>query len=350
MSNTFRLRQIAEHVGGALEGDGEKRIAGVASLAEAGPDHLSYLESDRYLKELSASEAGAVIAGRDASLPAGTHAIRVEQPVVAWVSAIELLRPYERQFRDVSPHAFIGRDVEIGPGVGIGPGAYIGNGVRLGAETEIYPGVTIGAGTCLGASCRLYAGVHIYHSCTIGDRVIIHSGAVIGADGYGFAQERTSDPAEPVRHRKVPQVGTVVIEDDVEIGASSTIDRAALGVTFIGRGTKIDNLVMVAHNCRVGRHCLLVAQVGLSGSTVLGDYVTIAGQAGLAGHLKVGSRAIIGAKAGVLSDVAEGEILVGSPALPAGIGRRAYAQIEHLPEFRKNIAELQRRVAELEKK
>lgn len=348
MNSEHTLEEIARHVGGDLDGDGGQRISGAASLRSAGPGDISYVESRKYLRDLGASRASAVIMAPQGEAPEGMAVVRVAQPTVAWAKVVELLCPYRRRFTEVSADAWIGADVEIGDGVGIAPGVHIGDRVRIGAGTEIYPGVTIGDGSSVGVDCRLHAGVHVYHDCTVGDRVVLHSGVIIGADGYGFAQEKLDDPESPVRHRKVPQVGGVVIEDDVEIGANSTVDRGALDATVIGRGTKIDNLVMVAHNCRVGPHCLLVGQMGLSGSVEVGPYVTIAGQAGVAGHLKIGARAIIGAKAGVMRHVEDGEILLGSPAYPAGVARRAYAQIEHLPQFRKDIQTLQKKVEELE--
>ncbi|MEM7263116.1 MAG: UDP-3-O-(3-hydroxymyristoyl)glucosamine N-acyltransferase, partial [Planctomycetota bacterium] len=213
---------------------------------------------------------------------------------------------------------------------------------------ELYPGVTIGDDVEIGAHTRIHAGVHIYHSCRVGKHCLLHAGVVIGADGYGFTQERQLNPLEPVKHRKIPQIGTVVVEDHVEIGANSTIDRGALGPTVIGKGTKIDNLVMVAHNCQVGPHTLLIAQCGLSGSVTGGPYVTVAGQSGVAGHLKIGAQAIIGARTGVLNHVGDGEVWLGSPAFPAATARRAYASVEKLPEMRKRLKELENRVAELE--
>jgi UDP-3-O-[3-hydroxymyristoyl] glucosamine N-acyltransferase len=350
MKSPQRLRDIAELVGGRLSGDGECKVSRFASLEKALPGDLTYLESPKLLKELASTRASGVIVDEDVAVPAGLNVIRVRQPSVAWAKALAALCPYERLFHEVSPHAHLGTGVELGAGVGIGPGAWIGDGASIGARTEIYPGVTVGPGVAIGEDCRLYPGVHIYRDCRLGRRVIVHGGAVIGADGYGYVQEETADPAEPVVHRKVPQIGTVVIEDDVEIGANTTIDRAALEATVIGLGTKIDNLVMVGHNCRTGRHCLLIAQVGLAGTIELGDYVTIAGQAGLAGHLKVGDRATIGAQTGIMSDVEPGQVMIGSPALPAGLARRAYAQIEHLPEFRRQLQEIRKRLAELEEK
>ncbi|MBN1442618.1 MAG: UDP-3-O-(3-hydroxymyristoyl)glucosamine N-acyltransferase [Planctomycetes bacterium] len=348
METSFLLADIAAHIQGRLDGDAARKISGVASLRSATAADISYLENDRYRKDLEKTAAGAVVMGPDSPAPHGLSVIRVSQPAVSWGRVVELIRPYQRIFSEVSPEAHIGRSCHIARGVGIGPGAWIGDGVRIGEGTEVYPLVTVGDGSTIGEHCRIYPGVHVYHSAVIGSRVILHSGVVIGADGYGFTQEKREDPREPVVHRKIPQVGRVIIEDDVEIGANSTVDRAALDATVVGRGSKIDNLVMIAHNCKVGPHCLLVAQVGLSGSVELGAYVTVAGQAGIAGHVKVAARAIIGAKAGIMKDVKAGEILIGSPALPAGLARRAYAQIENLPEFRKSIADLQKRCEEFQ--
>ena len=352
MSREVTVGEIAKHIGGAVVGDPHVVITGVKSFQGAGPGDLVYLDQVRYLKDLASSKASAVILPEDLEPPANMSGIKVAQAALGVARALELLFPAERTFVGVSPHAFLGRDVSLGQGVGIGPGAYVGDNVKIGCGTEIHPGATVGRGTTVGENCIIYSGAHIYHQVTIGNRVIIHSGAVIGADGFGFVQEKLvgqeARPEEPLRHRKMLQIGQVVIEDDVEIGANTTIDRAALDVTFVGRGTKIDNLVMIGHNCRVGRHSVLVSQVGISGSTEIGDYVTIAGQAGLAGHIKVGHRAIIGAQAGVTKDVEAGHIVLGAPAIDARQARKAYSLIESLPEFKKSIAEIEKRLAKLE--
>jgi len=286
--------------------------------------------------------------------PEGMSGIRIPNPALGMARALELLFPREREFTDVSPRAHVGRDVKIAEGVGIGPGAFIGDRVRIGRGTEIHPGVTVGTDTTIGEDCILYAGVHIYRGTSIGNRVILHSGVVIGADGFGFVQERLTgkdaSPAEPVRHHKMPQIGRVVIEDDVEIGANSCVDRAALEATVVGRGTKIDDLVMIGHNCRLGRHDILVAQAGIAGSVDLGDYVTIAGQAGLAGHIKIGSRVTIGPQAGVSKEVPDGKVVVGTPAIDARQALKAYSQIEYLPQWRKTLSDHSQRLEEVEKR
>jgi len=350
----YSVRAIAETIGGSVIGEGDRIITGCRSVSQAGPHDIVYVDGEKYLKDLQASKAGAVILPQSLDPPPGMSGIRVAQPALGMMRALEILHPRKRAFTEVSPQAFLGKKVEIGEGVGVGPGAYIGDRVRIGRGTEIHPGATIGRDTTIGEDCIIHSGVHIYHEITIGSRVVLHSGAVIGADGFGFIQERVTGPGaspeEPVRHKKMPQIGRVIIEDDVEIGANTAIDRAALDVTFIGRGSKIDDLVMIGHNCRVGRHVILVGQAGISGSVTLGDYVTVAGQAGLAGHIRIGSRVIVGAQAGVTKDVPDGQIILGAPAIDARRARKAYSLIESLPEFKKEIADHSKRIGAIEEK
>jgi UDP-3-O-[3-hydroxymyristoyl] glucosamine N-acyltransferase len=353
MSRTITIRDLASRVAGDVLGDPEVVISGVASLQSAGAGDLVYVDSAKYVGALSSSKASAAILPEGIDPPAGMAAIRVRQPALAMAQALEILCPFERTFAGISPQAAIGANVQIHDSVAIGPHAFVGDDVRIGRGTEIHPNATIGRGSVVGEDCVLHAGVHIYDGVTIGNRVIIHAGAVIGADGFGYVQENMSAPGappdQPVRHRKVRQIGRVVIEDDVEVGANTTIDRAALDVTRIGRGSKIDNLVQVAHNCLIGRHCIIVGQAGLSGSCVLGDYATIAGQAGLAGHLTVGARAVVGAQAGVTKDVPDGQYVLGSPAIEDfRRAKRALSLIESLPEFKKTIASHEQRLARLE--
>jgi UDP-3-O-[3-hydroxymyristoyl] glucosamine N-acyltransferase len=349
MIRKLTAREIAERTGGEVEGDPDRLISGARAVESAGPEDLVYVDGPQYLEALQKSRAGAVLAAEGVEVPAGITVIRVRQPSVAFASILDALFPRERAFHGVAPGAFVGKDVELGAGVGIGPGAYIGDGARIGARTEVHPCATVAPGVVIGEDCVLHSGVHIYSRVRIGSRVRIHSGAVIGADGFGYVQERIRDEAgDGVRHRKVPQVGIVDIEDDVEIGANTTIDRAALEFTRIGRGSKIDNLAMVGHNVIVGSHCLIVAQAGISGSTVLGDYVTVAGQAGIVGHITIGSRATIAAQAGVSKSVPEEGVVVGSPAMDIRSGRRALPLIERLPEYKRAISELTKRIEKLE--
>ena len=261
-----------------------------------------------------------------------------------------LMVPVSRTFLTVSPQAVIGADVSLADDVGIGPFAFVGEGTSVGRGTEIHPGVTVAARVVIGDDCVLHSGVHVYPDTIIGNRVTLHSGAVIGADGFGY-QRDPLPPGEahgPFRHRKIRHVGRVVIEDDVEVGANSTIDRAALAETRIGCGTKIDNLVMIGHNARVGRHCVIIGQAGISGSTTIGDCVTIAGQAGLTGHLTIGHRVVIGAQSGVTKDVGDDGIVLGSPAEDALRAKKALALIVSLPQFKKRLAAHERRLRALE--
>jgi UDP-3-O-[3-hydroxymyristoyl] glucosamine N-acyltransferase len=352
MSRTITVRELASRVAGEALGDANVVVSGAASLESAVPGDLVYVDGAKYAAGLLSTKASAAILPVGVEPPPGMAAIRVRQPALAMAQALDMLFPFERTFDGVSPQAAIGKNVVMAEGVAVGPLAYIGDDVRIGRGTEIHPGATVGRGSVVGEDCVLYSGVHIYDGVTIGSRVIIHAGAVIGADGFGYIQENVSAPGapsdEPVRHRKVRQIGRVVIEDDVEIGANAAIDRAALDVTRIGRGSKIDNLVQVAHNCLIGRHCVIVGQAGLSGSCVLGDYVTIAGQAGLAGHLTLGARSVVGAQAGVTKDVPEGKYVLGSPAIDFRQAKKALSLIESLPEFKKTIASHEQRLARLE--
>jgi UDP-3-O-[3-hydroxymyristoyl] glucosamine N-acyltransferase len=352
MSRTITVRELASRVAGEALGDANVVVSGAASLESAGPGDLVYVDAAKYAAGLLSTKASAAILPDGVEPPPGMAAIRVRQPALAMAQALDMLFPFERTFDGVSPQAAIGKSVVMAEGVAVGPLAYIGDDVRIGRGTEIHPGATIGRGSVVGEDCVLHSGVHIYDGVTIGSRVIIHAGAVIGADGFGYIQENVSAPGapsdEPVRHRKVRQIGRVVIEDDVEIGANATIDRAAFDVTRIGRGSKIDNLVQVAHNCLIGRHCVIVGQAGLSGSCVLGDYVTIAGQAGLAGHLTLGARSVVGAQAGVTKDVPEGKYVLGSPAIDFRQAKKALSLIESLPEFKKTIASHEQRLVRLE--
>ncbi|MBI4583773.1 MAG: UDP-3-O-(3-hydroxymyristoyl)glucosamine N-acyltransferase [Planctomycetes bacterium] len=359
-ASQFTLGEIAERLKGELLGPADRLVKSVRPITAAGSEDITFLDQPKYLPLASQSKAGAIIvsrATRPLEGPAlerhaleGPALIFVDQPYVAFAQLLELFFPRRRAGFGVSPQATVGEGSAVGAGSNIYPGAYLGNRVRIGDETDIFPGTCVGDDVAIGSHCVLYPNVTIYQGCRLGDRVIIHAGAVIGADGFGYVQKQNPDnPGEPVVHYKIPQVGIVVIEDDVEVGANATVDRAALEVTRIGRGTKIDNLVMVAHNCQIGCHGLLVSQAGISGSTTIGNYVTIAGQAGLVGHIRIGDRVTIGAQAGVTKSVPDGQTVLGSPAFDAGRARRALALFEHLPEYRRKLEELDRRLQKLER-
>jgi UDP-3-O-[3-hydroxymyristoyl] glucosamine N-acyltransferase len=341
---------VAHAVGGRIRGDGARRVAGVATPATAGPDDLIYIDSPRHAGALQATRAAVALVPPEVQTPAGMTAIEVVRPAGAIARALEIMMPAGRAFEGVSPQAFVDPTAVIECDVGIGPFVYVGPGSRIGRGTQIHPGSTIARDVTIGRDCVLHSGVHVYAGTEIGSRVILHSGVVLGADGFGFvAEPATAGGATAVSHRKVPHVGRVIVEDDVEIGANTSINRAMLDETRIGAGTKIDDLVMVGHNCRIGRHCIIVAQAGISGSSTIGDHATLAGQAGIADHVTVGAGATVGAQAGVTKDVPAGGLVLGSPAIDVRSARRALPLIEHLPAMRRSLAAHDARLERLER-
>jgi UDP-3-O-[3-hydroxymyristoyl] glucosamine N-acyltransferase len=302
------LQEIVAFVGGTYSGKGDVPIAGVAPLSEATERHISFLANPKYVPQVAGSRAAAILVSNDLEGESDRW-IRVADPYFAMARVVARWFAERPAPMGISRLASISETAKLGTNVVVGPFTSIGDDVVIGDGVTIYPNVSIEAGAHIGEQTIVYPQVSIYCRSIVGRRCIIHSGVVIGADGYGFATHGG-------RHHKIPQVGIVRIEDDVEIGAGTTIDRAALGETVVGEGTKIDNLVQIGHNVKIGRHCLLVAQVGIAGSTELGDYVVAAGQVGIAGHLKIGKGAQLGAKSAVLDDVADGAKVMGNPAVP----------------------------------
>lgn len=302
------ISEIVAYTGGRYDGPADRMIEGVAPLAEAGEAQLAFLSNPKYAPQLASTRAAAILVPQQTTGD-DDRFIRVADPYFAVAQVLAKFFASRPVPEGISPRASIAQSAKIGEGVSVGPFTTIADNVTLGDGVIVYQNVSIEAGSVIGDGSIIYPQVSIYERSIIGKRCIIHSGTVIGADGYGFATHGG-------RHHKIPQVGIVRIGDDVEIGAGCTIDRAALGETSIGDGTKIDDQVMIAHNVKVGKHCLLVAQVGIAGSTELGDYVVVAGQSGFAGHLTVGDRVQVAAKSAVLGDVAEGEKVMGIPAVP----------------------------------
>jgi UDP-3-O-[3-hydroxymyristoyl] glucosamine N-acyltransferase len=336
-----RLREIAECLACELEGDGSIEISRVAALEEAGAGDLTFFANPRYGPELRRTRASAVIAGpRDEGAPCAV--LRAPHPYLAFARAVALFADVRRPPAGVHPHALVEPGAVIGRDASIGPFAVVAEGARIGDRTIVSALVTIGRSAEIGEDCVLHAHVSVRERVRLGNRVIVQDGAVIGSDGYGFA--RTPEGT----HHKIPQIGGVTIEDDVEIGANTTIDRPAVGETRIATGTKIDNLVQVAHGVRIGRHALLAAQVGIAGSSVLEDHVTLAGQVGVAGHLTVGRGAVATAQTGIPNSVEPGAFVSGYPAIANRDWLKASAVFRKLPELRKMVADLERRVAELE--
>lgn len=337
---TFTARELAERVSGRVEGDPDRRLAGIAPAGNAGPEHLTYVVNEKYARQLERNEAGAALVPVDLDLDAnGTTLIRVENPELAFSQLIALFLPSEPVPPGVHPTAVLGEGTVLGADVSLGAYVTLGRGCRIGDRCEIGPGVHIGPGVSIGDDCFIGANCTLLEGAVLKNRVRLHTGVRLSVDGFGYA----ASPDGPV---KIPQVGRCVIGNDVEIGANSTIDRGSLGDTSVGDGTKIDNLVHIGHNCRIGRNCFIVAQVGIAGSSVVEDGARLAGQVGLAGHLTVGAGASVGAQSGVMTDIPPGEIWSGYPARPHRMWLRATSYFYKLPELARRIEALGRSFGE----
>jgi UDP-3-O-[3-hydroxymyristoyl] glucosamine N-acyltransferase len=334
------LSDIAAAADGRLIGAGDVSIEGASSLDGARPGDLAYIDDDRFIEAAAASRASAFIVNRPIpELP--RPQVVVSHPRIAFIRVVERFFLPPPRPRGIAAEVARGADVEIGPDASIGPFVTLGDRARLGARVTLYPGVFIGEDAVVGDDCIFYPNVTVGDRCAIGARVVIHSGTVIGSDGFGYVQHEG-------RHHKIPQIGTVMIEDDVELGANVTIDRATYGRTLIGRGTKVDNLVQVAHNVTIGPDSILVAQVGIAGSTRLGADVMVGGQVGIGDHLEIGQGARIAARSGVGSHVAAGQVVSGTPALPHDTSVNIHRVFLRLPELRRQLRELAERVSALE--
>jgi UDP-3-O-[3-hydroxymyristoyl] glucosamine N-acyltransferase len=335
-----RLGELAEQLECRLEGETGLEIRAVRSLEEAGPQDLSFVVQERYLPRLAGSAAGAVILP-EGWPPVDRPALRTSNPYLAFARALSLFHPSSAPPPGIHSTAVVAPDAQVAPGASVGPLTVLGADVTVGSGTILEALVDVGAGVRIGQACRIFPHVSLRDGVILGDRVIVHSGAVIGADGFGYARDGH-------RYVKIPQVGRVVIEDDVEIGANVTIDRATLGETRIGRGTKIDNLVQIGHNVCVGADTVIVAQVGISGSSRVGSRVTLAGQVGVVDHVEIGDDVVVGAQAGVTKDIPPGSAVLGSPAIPHGEFKRQLAVTSGLPRMRKLLRGLEERLAALE--
>jgi UDP-3-O-[3-hydroxymyristoyl] glucosamine N-acyltransferase len=334
-----KLRDLAAHLGCRLEGDGDVEIVRIAGIKEAGPGDLTFLANSKYEKLLPATRAAAVILKDGPVCP--TACLRTAQPYLAFAAAVRLFAPASRPAGGVHPLAAVATDARLGGSVSIGAFVSIGAGAVIGDGTVIYPNVTIGDGAVIGRDCVIHSNASIRERVVIGDRVILQNGVVVGGDGYGFV--RRTDGT----HEKIPQTALVVIEDDVELGANTTVDRPAVGETRIRQGTKIDNLVMIAHGVSVGRNVLMAAQVGVAGSTEIGDEVVFGGQVGVGGHLTIGRGAVAVGQSGVTNSVDAGAMVSGYPAIDSREWRRASAVFRRLPEMKRRIEALEARIAEL---
>ena len=337
----MRVDEIAKHLNAGFEGAGDLDITGAAPLESAGPREISFIGNKKAATQADQSQAGCLLVTRE--FPSGRTLIRVDDPRGGFASVIGLLYPRPPVAAGVHPTAVVAPDAEIAPSAAIGAHASIGARVRIGERTIIGPSCSIGAGARLGADCLLHAHVSIYDQVTIGDRAVLHSGCVLGADGFGFVRG-------PESYQKFPQIGRVEIGDDVEIGANTCIDRAALGVTRISDGVKLDNLVHIGHNCSIGKHVVIAAQTGLSGGVVVEDYAVIGGQVGIGDKARIETGAVLGSGCGILTSkiVRKGQVVWGTPARPLKEHLEQLASLSRLPKLRKEITELEKRLRDRE--
>lgn len=334
--------ELAAKLGAELIGPGDREIRGVAGIREAREGDVTYLSDQKHKNELSACRASAIIITRDTPV-ADIPALVVKNPRYAFARALDIFygKPYKAG--GISERAVIGKNVVLGSEPTIHPYAVIADGAKIGDRVTLYPGVYVGGGSIIGDDAILYANVSIREGVSVGCRAIVHSGTAIGSDGFGFVTDGGL-------HHKIPQVGGVIIEDDVEIGANCTIDRATLGNTTIKKGTKLDNMVHIAHNVTIGEHCLLAGQAGVAGSTTLGNFVVVGGRVAISDHLTIGDRVMIGGGSGVARDIAAGQVVAGYPAVPMREWLKVHAVLSKLPELKKIVSQLGERVNELIKK
>ena len=338
-SMSYTAAEIAARLQGEVEGDGTRLLTGLASAETAREGDLTFAETPaHFLAAEQSAASGILVSGSFEST--SKVLIRVRNARVAFAKVLPLFFPAEEHPAGTDSSAVVAATARVDPSAHIGPHCVIGDGVQVGARSVLMGGNHVRKDSRLGDDVRLFPNVVIYERTSIGHRVTIHSGTTIGADGFGYVFDSGI-------HRKILQVGNVIIHDDVEIGANAAIDRGALGSTVIGAGTKIDNLVHIAHNVVVGRHCLIMGQVGFAGSTRLGDYVVIASQSGIAGHLKLGNQATVGAKSGVMRDVPDGGVVLGIPAAPDKQAKRQWVGVQQLPETSRRVRHLERLVAQL---
>ena len=332
----FTAVEIAKLLGGAVIGDGSISLKGFAPADRAQPGDLTFAENESYFARAENSAAAAVIV-EGAFQSSRKVLIKVADARVAFAKVLPLFFPEPLFLPGIHTSALVAPGAQVDAAAHVGPYCVVGENVKIGPRSVLQAGTYVGSGCRLGEDVNLFPNVTLYPRCEIGNRVRIHSGTVVGSDGFGYVPENGM-------HLKVLQIGNVIIRDDVEIGANVTIDRGALGPTIIGRGTKIDNLVQIAHNVTIGEHCLLVSQAGVAGSSKLGNYVIIAGQAGIAGHLKIGNRASVGAQSGVMNNIPDGEKWLWTPAQSDRQAKRQMIALQQLPELLRRVHELEKRL------
>jgi UDP-3-O-[3-hydroxymyristoyl] glucosamine N-acyltransferase len=334
------LGELAEYVGGRVIGDPNVVIKSAATLGRAGEGDISFLANARYEKQVQTTKASAVIVGKETP-KTNVPLLVVEDPYYAFMQIMVLLHGHRKHKKvGISPRASISDSAKVGVDCHIHDFVTISDEARIGDGCIIYPNVYVGQDVQIGNDNIIYPNVTIYDGCKIGNRVIINANSTIGEDGFGYASHKGM-------HHKIPQTGTVIIEDDVEIGACCGIERGTLGDTVIGQGSKLGDLVTIGHGTKIGAHCLLVAQVGIAGSTTLGHHCVVGGQVGIVGHINIGNNVTIAAQAGVINNIPDGKVVLGAPAIEANQGKRAYSMIEYLPEMRQNIRRLDNQIEKI---
>lgn len=335
------LGELAEYVGGKVVGDPKTKITSASTLEQAVAGDISFLANNKYEKQLQTTGAGAVVVGKEYKSPAAL--LIADNPYYAFRQIVVLLHGHrQHKLSGVSSKTSIAKTAKIGADCQIGDFVTVSDNVKIGDRCVLYAGVFVGCETEIGDDCILYPNVVVYDKCKVGSKVIIQANATIGEDGFGFAIHQG-------QHHKIPHIGRTIIEDDAEIGAGCGIERGTLDDTVIGRGSKIGDLVVIGHGTKVGPHCLLVAQVGISGSTTIGGHCVVGGQVGIVGHLNIGNGVMIGAQSGVSNNIPDGKVMLGTPAIDASKTKRVYAVIQHLPEMRRDLRKIEKRLAKLEK-
>lgn len=344
LSMEFTAKQIAEFVNGTVEGNPEERVSSFAKIEEGRPGAISFLSNPKYTHYLYDTLSSVVLVNKDLQLEQAVKAtlIRVDNAYDCVAHLMQMYESMKPRKQGIHPQACIADSAKLADDCYVGAFAYIGENVTIGKGTQVYPHAVVEDNAVIGEDCILYPNVSIYHDCRIGNRVTLHSGAVIGADGFGFAPNEQG-------YDKIPQIGIVVIEDDVEIGANACIDRSTMGCTLVRKGTKIDNLVQIAHNVEVGENTVMSAQVGIAGSTKVGSWCMFGGQAGFAGHITVGDRSFVGAQCGVNSSLKGNESVIGSPAMEPKSFFRSSVIFKKLPDMYRQLSELQKEVETLKK-
>lgn len=340
MTRSRTVTELADYLGGVVRGDGAALISGLGALETAGPGELTFLANPRYAAKVAETSAGAVLMAPGGERY-GRTAIEVANPYLCFAKLLTLFYTTPHVPLGVLPAAIVSETATIGEGASIYPGACIGRNVAVGCRTTVHSGAVIYDNAIIGDDCTIHANAVVRERCRIGNRCIVQPGAVIGSDGFGYAPDGSG-------YYRIPQIGIVVLEDDVEIGANTCIDRAAIDTTRISRGTKLDNLVQIAHNCQIGEDCMIVSQVGISGSTKIGKHVTLAGQVGVAGHLTIGDNVLVGGQSGVPSSLPANAAYSGTPAMPHKEWLKSAMIVPRLPELKKTVSALEKRVAELE--